>query len=85
MVKSQDPDSDHLRGGPSYGYYLCKKIKPIGAIVFLVMHPVRHTDRQTDTDALPMHSTPGARVTTRFLNVLNIAHEKQNATVIGMR
>ena len=59
-----NPDPDHLRGRPNHGYIpscvniLCKQIKTIGAIVFELR---ARTDKQTDPNALPSHSSPGAR------------------------
>ena len=58
--KFLSPDPDHFRGGPSYGDNIsCVKIMSIGAIV---TDPDIHIDRQTDTNALPSHSSTGARV-----------------------
>ena len=59
---SPDPDPDHLRGGPSHGYYnaFClKQSQSIGAIVFELCV---QTDSQTGPNALPSDSSPGAIV-----------------------
>ena len=56
---SSDPDS--LRGGPSHGYTTSCVVKnnSIGAVVFKLR---ARTDRKTDPNTLPSHSSPGARV-----------------------
>ena len=60
-----DPHPDHLRGGPSHGHNTngVTKIKSIGAIVFeLRIRKDVQTYIQTDTNALPSHSSPGERI-----------------------
>ena len=71
LCPDPDPDPDHLRGGPSHGYNTsCVKKSSQSERQFL-SYASGQRYRQRDPNALPLHSSAGARTMKMLFNKAN--------------